>query len=108
METTSLVMVGQHSFGKGRVIGVIGLKSDEGGPRDCDCLGPGYQHHQKPGVWQEHHLLFGSYPDDPDLVAIGCKLVLVLMVLGISRTGRVIHRMRGMLRTCIAWRGAPA
>ena len=108
METTSLVMVGQLIVGKERVIGMIELTSDEGGTRNCDCPGPGHQHHQEPGVWQEHHLLFGSYPDDPDLVAIGCKLVLVLMVLGISRTGRVIHRMRGMLRTCIAWRGAPA
>ena len=29
------------------------------------------------------------YPDDPDLVAIGCNLVLVLLVLGITETGRV-------------------
>ena len=31
METTSLVMVGQHSVGKERVIGMIELTSDEGG-----------------------------------------------------------------------------
>ena len=36
------------------------------------------------------------HPDDPDLVAIGCKSGLVLLV---SATG---------VRLCTAWRGAPA
>jgi hypothetical protein len=61
-ETTSLEMVGQHSVGKGRVTGAccsnadpgIVVTSDEGGER--------------------------SGADESDLVAIGCKLGLVLLV----------------------------
>ena len=99
-DNTSLSMVGQHSVGKGRVTGASWSKADPGIVVTSDEGGT-------LAVWDlltntTRSLVYGRntifslacHPDDPDLVGFGCKLGLV-MIVSVSGTGRIVHRMRG-------------
>ena len=80
IDTTSLAMVDQHKVGKGRVTGASWSKADSG---IVVTSGEG----RTLAVWDlvtntTRSLVYGRntifclacHPDDPDLVAIGCKL----------------------------------